>query len=63
MHECDEVAAAMLLNYINWLWHQCYAMSTMDRARAYVRMQTGDDSVTVVDNVAESLHRRAGDKS
>lgn len=49
MHECDEVALTMPTNGIH----------TLDDARQIVRNWMGDESEQVIDNVAESLYRRA----
>jgi hypothetical protein len=54
MSECAEVAASMLSGYLR------YVASTTGNndwysARDYVRMQMPDETVTIRDNVAQSL--------
>lgn len=58
MSECDEVAASMALAYGVWLAAH-HEACTMDTARRYVRMQLVDESMTLIDNVAESLYRHS----
>jgi hypothetical protein len=57
MSECQEVAEAMLPHYRIWL--RPYIMNTLDNARVFGRSRmAADESVTVIDNVAEALYRR-----
>jgi hypothetical protein len=57
MTECDEVAATMYPNYCLWLFYFGDGNS-MDAARKYVNEKMPDESVTIVDNVAQSLFEK-----
>lgn len=54
MSECEEHARDMLGDYLSWLE---YTDSPNDfrSARDYVRMKMPNETITVQDNVAESL--------
>lgn len=56
MSECEEVAQAMLGDYLSWLE---YTDSPKDfrSARDFVRCKMPDESTVIQDNVAEALIR------
>jgi hypothetical protein len=56
MTECDECAAGMLARYLAWLAGD---KSTKARAVDFVSDLMGDESFTIVDNIAHSLHQLA----
>lgn len=61
MNEWDEVAEGMLAGYRNWL-QNTRKLRTLDNARSWVGQDRfmREESATMRDNVARSLHRQSG---
>jgi hypothetical protein len=59
VHEWDEVAEAMLPNFLRWLGEHG-KLRTHVAASEYVREQMPDEGMVLRDNVAGSLYRISG---
>ncbi|ACD21602.1 hypothetical protein Bphyt_7317 (plasmid) [Paraburkholderia phytofirmans PsJN] len=59
MHEWDEVAEAMLPNFLRWIGERG-KLRTPAAASEYVREQMPDEGMVLRDNVADSLYRISG---
>lgn len=62
MSECDEVAEAILPEFMPW-FRAHEDNQTMDAARIFVRQRMPDETYTIVDNVTWSLLRQAKGKA